>query len=361
MKKMKMKHTMKILYVLVLICSNTYGQKTKGFELKGNIDGLKNRSMIYLVTQSGDTLLKSVSNGSDFSFKGYVDGEANFYFIQVDTNINKINPSKNPYSNALWLINDKMTVNGNLKNWDDLILSGSDAQQDWEEFKTLQEKYWDKPEWLSLIDKFIETHKNSLFTPYINIRDGEKTYSLLTQRAKNSYWGRQLKNRINQSKIIVSSEIPFFNITTPEGKSISIHEITSNNTYTLIDFWASWCAPCRDAIPKMKKTYEAFRAKGFNIIGVSTDKKEADWKKALAQENMPWQQGLDNIDVASSKIFGLSAIPGYILVDRKGKIVRMDVISNSGSQFTIVKADDKKLGSDLYEIVEQLLKEKTGN
>lgn len=88
----------------------------------------------------------------------------------------------------------------------------------------------------------------------------------------------------------------------------------------LVDFWASWCRPCRMEIPNLKKIYEAYNNQGFSIYSVSVDNDVAAWYKALNQENMPWINVRDDNNVYST-MFNVSSIPFTILLDREGKII----------------------------------------
>ena len=87
----------------------------------------------------------------------------------------------------------------------------------------------------------------------------------------------------------------------------------------MIDFWASWCKPCLIEIPNLKKLYELYAAKGFQIISISIDKKEKEWQKALDEEQLSWPNFLDNGEVAS--LYKVKFIPTMYLIDEQGTIV----------------------------------------
>jgi thiol-disulfide isomerase/thioredoxin len=353
-----------ILYLLIVI--NATAQIKKGFELKGNIEGLKDGSFVYLILET-DTVLTTKSLGSKFEFHGYVEGGANWYGLKLDTTINK--GGKNPTSNALWLTNSKLLVDGNINDWKKLSLIGSKPH---DEYMQVINFYRENKENKVMMDSFyidfIRNHPNSLYVSDLIIKSTfllterglENSYNNLTQEAKNSYYGIELRKIIEGAKGVKAMQKNNtsldFNITGIDGRKVSILDVASKSKYTLIDFWASWCIPCRAAIPKLKKVYETFSTKGFNIIGISRDKNEADWRRALLQENMPWIQGLDNVHNAGTTIFNLAAIPAYILVDQNGKIIQTDYFV-SGEKTKVFKENEKSLGKDLYEIIEVLLGE----
>ncbi|MBP9984636.1 MAG: TlpA family protein disulfide reductase, partial [Prevotella sp.] len=88
----------------------------------------------------------------------------------------------------------------------------------------------------------------------------------------------------------------------------------------LVDFWASWCVPCRKEIPNLKNIYAANSKKGLEIISVSIDKNEAAWKKALEKEKLPWPNGIDKSGV--DDLYHVQAIPAIFIVDAvSGKVI----------------------------------------
>ena len=95
------------------------------------------------------------------------------------------------------------------------------------------------------------------------------------------------------------------------------------NKYTLVDFWASWCGPCMGEVPHLKKTYDEFRKKGFEIYGVSFDEDRGDWLGAVEQNDMNWLhvsevKGFDN---QAAKDYAIQGIPSNFLIDGQGTIV----------------------------------------
>lgn len=217
----------------------------------------------------------------------------------------------------------------------------------------------------SLYVDYIQKHLGSLYIPQLisvmQSRLGhartKALYEHLSPVAKHSFFGKKLQKEMQweQKKELVKKGaiVPDFKVVTPNGGALSILEVASMSKYTLIDFWASWCKPCRAQIPHMKKAYAAFHNKGFNILGISTDRSALDWKKALSEDAAPWLQGRDSLENAASNIFNIKGIPAFILIDQTGRIIHSDIPVPGG----IIMAEDDLRGAALYTRIAQLLKE----
>lgn len=109
----------------------------------------------------------------------------------------------------------------------------------------------------------------------------------------------------------------------PDGKSSSLSDYAGKGKYVLIDFWASWCGPCRSEMPNVLTAYAKYKDKGFEIIGVSFDGKHESWVKAIRELNLPWPQmsDLKGWESAGAKVYGVTGIPHTILLDKEGKII----------------------------------------
>ena len=109
----------------------------------------------------------------------------------------------------------------------------------------------------------------------------------------------------------------------PDGKMRKISEKVGTGKWVLVDFWASWCGPCRAEMPNVLEAYNKFHAKGFEVVGVSFDQKKEAWVKAIDQLSMAWLQisDLKGWKCAAAPVYKIDAIPDNILIDPQGKIV----------------------------------------
>ena len=132
----------------------------------------------------------------------------------------------------------------------------------------------------------------------------------------------KLQEKISQlARTSIGETFKDFTQSTPEGESMSILSI--EGSYVLIDFWASWCRPCRDANPELVKSYNTYHDKGFNIVGISLDQNVDDWKRAIAEDKLVWPQLIDRQNQMNevAAYYVIEYIPQNILIDDNGIIV----------------------------------------
>ncbi|MGG5503999.1 peroxiredoxin family protein, partial [Myroides odoratimimus] len=126
---------------------------------------------------------------------------------------------------------------------------------------------------------------------------------------------------IPDAKVKIGDKAPDFSAPSPEGKEISLKE--SLGKLTIIDFWASWCGPCRTENPNVVALYEEYHPKGLNIIGVSLDKDKAKWIEAIAKDKLTWNQ-ISNLKFWEEPIaqnYEVRAIPATYLLDENGVVI----------------------------------------
>lgn len=342
------------------------GQAEPAFNLKAYIKDMPDGMPVYLVLGK-DTVDEAVAEKGKFEFSGSVEGDANFYFFFITLNGGMV------FSNALWLENKPLKVDGEMKEFSKLKLNGSVSQHEYESLKKIEEENKNNDSVvISEFKAFVKRHPESLYAPYMltnmmkdySGEDLVAAYNRLAKTSRQSFYGKQLGKLIDRrikykdffEKGPVGTIIPDFTFTTVDGEVKSLHDVISKNKYTLLDYWASWCKPCRAGIPEMKRVHEDFKEKGLGILGVSIDQRKADWMKAMKEDKTNWMHGWDNINNSGKEIFEMAAIPGYILVDNTGKIISADYVSKA---FLTGKgngaAKEKGLMSDLYGTISAIL------
>ena len=151
----------------------------------------------------------------------------------------------------------------------------------------------------------------------------------LTQKYPSSKYLANLKKDIaayemqsqKASSLSIGSVAPDFSLQNPEGKILTLSSFKGK--VVLVDFWASWCGPCRKENPNVVAIYKKHHAKGFEIFGVSLDDDKNKWMKAIDADGLIWNHGSDlkGWESKAAKLYGVDAIPFTLLLDKEGKIV----------------------------------------
>lgn len=154
----------------------------------------------------------------------------------------------------------------------------------------------------------------------------KKLYDGLSKQVQETYIGKEIGKELNASKgVAVGSKAPSFSAPTPDGEELALEDALGK--YTLVDFWAAWCMPCRKENPNIVKVYEEYHDKGFNVLGVSLDKDRDKWLKAIEDDGLEWAQ-ISNLKFWNDPIakeYGIRAIPQSYLLDENGKIVAQNL------------------------------------
>jgi peroxiredoxin len=194
--------------------------------------------------------------------------------------------------------------------------------------KVLDQLYKDRQQQIMAL---IPTHRKSMPVAVMASMYGMSTDSVqpletflkaFDPSIQHCYYLKQISDKVNRLKSIsIGQQAPDFELKDLNGKVVKLSSFKGK--YVLLDFWASWCGPCRKENPNVVKAYDLYKGKGFTVLGVSLDADEAKWRKAVQEDGMPWVQTLDDKTATGNvgKLYEIKAIPANFLIDANGKIV----------------------------------------
>lgn len=154
----------------------------------------------------------------------------------------------------------------------------------------------------------------------------DSIYNGFDSTIKNHIYVKKIKEHIDAIKRTSLGQVaPDFELNKANGKSIALSSL--KNKYVFVDFWASWCMPCRAENPNLVKAYKQFKGKDFEILGVSLDDKKQDWMQAIKKDKLTWIHVSDLKGWESSVVplYGIRGIPANFLLDHEGKILARDL------------------------------------
>ncbi len=184
---------------------------------------------------------------------------------------------------------------------------------------------------LAYIIKYAADHKSSiiaaqLITFYLNddAHDAEmKTaYEAFTDNVKTSVAGKKLKKTLDMKQNTTEGAVAAdFTLPDTDGKNVSLSSFKGK--YLLVDFWASWCGPCRGENPNVVAAYNAYKNKGFDVLGVSLDEERTAWLAAIDKDHLTWHHvsDLKGWSNSAAVLYGVQSIPMNFLLDKDGKII----------------------------------------
>jgi peroxiredoxin len=304
-------------------------------DLKQKVDTIKvtNGAFSHSLSSVGGQVYNFLLMDSQQSFSVFLETEPSEIVIQKDS-LENIKVVKGASQEDLLAIRKiEMAMTTNLQTlWKDAESYGEQNPDKYPAYEDSLRKITTTTQqtYIAQYQSFIDSHKKSV--PALGFFGRFMTGDYTKDKAlyelfdidvrKNSVYGKQLQQMFDkEASTAIGVKAKDFSQTDTQGKNVSLADYKGK--YVLIDFWASWCGPCRAENPNVVTAYEKYKDKGFDILGVSLDEDREAWLKAIATDKLMWKQvsDLKGWDNAVSKQYGVESIPANFLLDKEGVIV----------------------------------------
>lgn len=340
-----------VLGVFLFSCSET--EKPDGYLINGKITGAADMHLILQTRVDGEFVdidTAATDPEGNFLFEGKVENPE-LYYIKVE---------ERKYV-SFFIENSEIELNAHIDSLKTATVKGSLIQDNYDGYLSKTKKFRDKSEALyeeykvakeaedevklaeinkkfEVLEnktkdfnlKYVKENAKSIVSAYIafknayniNLDELKDVVNAFDSTLTETKYVKYLNERISiLEKTAIGQAATDFTQNDPEGNPITLSSFKGK--YLLVDFWASWCGPCRKENPNVVKLYEKYHEKGFEILGVSFDKEKDAWLKAIEDDSMVWNHvsDLKYWNNAAGKIYGIRSIPHTMLINREGKII----------------------------------------
>jgi peroxiredoxin len=344
----------KVLFFIAAVALFACSRQEKGFEITVNLEGAEGQ---ILLEKRGASQWIPVDTADILDGTAVLKGEV---VVPEDHYLSVMGQRA---KTILFVENTEMTVSGNAENLEQITVTGSKTHDEYnqvnnriqeigEEYMALYQQAREsaaagnEEQATQLMQQvevlyestntmqadFVRNNPGSYAAPYflsrvqygMEVEELDKLVSALDPKLNEVPSIVALKERIEKLKTVAVGQIaPDFTMNDPDGNPVKFSEIYKKNEYTLLDFWAAWCGPCRQENPNIVAVYNDYKDKGFSVFGVSLDRDRDAWLKAIDDDNLTWDHVSDLAywNNEAAQLYAVNSIPSSLIVDKNGRIV----------------------------------------
>lgn len=302
----------------------------KGYQVKASLEGLEDGQSVYLSVLQGKlprVLDSAVVAGGQATFSGQL---ALPMLAQLTVGDSTAKPAV-----QFFLENSPIAVTGSLNQTDSITVTGSAEQDLYKGYLAAVDSIKSYDEYLAVNEQFVKANPKSAAAAYVFFRRMTPGLDYTQMREIAAGFDTtlrvsvylQLVEEMAKKLELTSPGHPFIDFTLPDttGTPVALSSIAGKGNYVLLDFWASWCGPCRAENPHVVAAYNQYKDKGFTVFGVSLDRPDGmdNWKRAINKDGLAWTNvsDLKFWECVPAGTYGVRSIPSNVLIGPDGTII----------------------------------------
>jgi peroxiredoxin len=318
-----------VLNIIIVTASLpvTAQQKTKQprFNIKGTVTGFSDSTLLFL-SNLADGSYKDIDStfivNNRFSFTGFLTQKVEKLAVHTKDFKHRV---------AFWIDDTETMISAEKDKFRSATIQGAKAQRQSKILDSIiSNSKNEKADYIKFIQanpaSIVSANILSIYSSTWNKDTVQMLYKQLDPTAKNTIYGKQIGDFLSLNRDIkIGSSYADFEQKNLSGQSVRLSDYKGK--VVLLEFWGSWCLPCRQGHPELIKTYNTYKDKGFDILGVAAETDKQIFKKAIQEDGLPWQNvsDLKGDKNKAALIYGVSYYPANFLIDRNGIIIAKDV------------------------------------